>query len=423
MSQEFINPDPSCEDDFDPNSMPVDAALQRIAQAVRPLRHVESVAIRGALGRVLAGDVAAPFDVPPHRNSARDGYALAQQSIVSDDGVITLTVVGTSWAGKPYTDPLSAGECARIMTGAAMPPGTDVVVMQEHVEVEDNRIRFNANSPTASHVRYPGEDFHAGDVVLTAGKLLRPADLGVLASMGLAEVKVMRRLRVAFFSTGDELKMLGEPLGLGDIYDSNRYCLHGMLRRLGVEMIDLGVIPDTRDEVRRAFTEASEEADVVISTGGASVGEADYIAEVLEEMGSVNFWKISMKPGRPLTFGHLGDALFFGLPGNPVSVMVTFYQFVQPALRQMRGESSTFANRMRVPLASAIKKQPGRVEFQRGLLSVDSTGQTHVTSTGAQGSHILNSMSNANCFIILPLESTGAEAGELVEVEPFEGLV
>ena len=423
VNPEFVNPDPSCEDDFDPNSMPVEIALQRIADAVRPLHHVESVAIRGALGRVLANDVSAPFDVPPHRNSARDGYALSALTDADSSLPITRKIVGTSWAGKPYTDAIAADECVRIMTGAAMPEGTSVVVMQEHVEVDGDTIRFNATSPTAGHVRHPGEDFRTGDLVLTKGKLVRPADLGVLASMGFAEVRVFRKLRVAFFSTGDELKMIGQPLGLGDIYDSNRYCLHGMLRRLGAQMVDLGVIPDTRDAVQRAFSEASEEADVVISTGGASVGDADYIADVLEEMGSVNFWKIAMKPGRPLTFGHLRDALFFGLPGNPVSVMVTFYQFVQPALRKLRGEVDPIANRIRVPLASPIKKQPGRVEFQRGVLTMDATGQVHVTSTGAQGSHILNSMSNANCFIVLPLASTGAAAGDLVEVEPFDGLV
>ena len=423
MSAESINPDPNCADDFDPNSMPVEMALARIAAALTPLNHLESVAIRGALGRVLAADVKAPFDVPPHRNSGRDGYAVSDADLATGAGVATLRVVGTSWAGKPYTDAVEAGTAVRIMTGASMPDGTDSVVMQEHVEVEGDTIRFERSAPIAGNVRYPGEDFCAGTTVLRAGKLLRPADLGVLASMGLAEVRVFRKLRVAFFSTGDELRTIGEPLAPGDIYDSNRYTLHGMLRRLGVEMVDLGVIPDSRDAVRRAFHDAADEADVVVSTGGVSVGDADYVTELLAELGTVDFWKIAMKPGRPLTFGRIKNAHFFGLPGNPVSVMVTFYQFVQPALRRLRGETQIAPTRVRVPLTTPIKKQPGRMEFQRGVLALDKNGSLEVSSTGAQGSHVLNSMSQANCFIVLPLECAGVDAGALVEVEPFDGIV
>ncbi|MEM7404209.1 MAG: gephyrin-like molybdotransferase Glp [Pseudomonadota bacterium] len=422
MALESINPDPSCEDDYDPNSMPVEQAIARIERALQPVRETESVAIRAALGRVLAAEVTAPFDVPPHRNSARDGYALASASL-GESGVVELDIVGTSWAGHPYPDAVAAGQCVRIMTGAAMPDGADVVVMQEHVEVDGALIRCNADAPTAGHVRHPGEDLRAGAAVMAPGKLLQPADLGVLASVGLAEVRVYRRLRVAFFSTGDELRGIGQPLGPGDIYDSNRYTLHGMLTRLGVELIDLGVVADTREAVRDAFTNAAAVADVIVSSGGVSVGDADFVTGLLDELGSVNFWKIAMKPGRPLTFGHVHGAMFFGLPGNPVSVMVTFYQFVKPALRRLSGEATWVANRMRVPLTTPIKKQPGRMEFQRGVLKLDANGQTEVASTGAQGSHILNSMSLANCFIVLPLASTGADAGELVEVEPFEGLV
>lgn len=423
MASESINPDPSCADDFDPDSMPVEAALARIEAALTPLNHVESVAVRGALGRVLAADVKAPFDVPPHRNSARDGYAISDVDLQSKDGIATLNVVGTSWAGKPYTADVAPGQAVRIMTGASMPPGTDSVVMQEHVQCNGDTIAFERSAPIAGNVRYPGEDFRAGTTVLRAGKLMRPADLGVLASMGLAEVRVFRKLRVAFFSTGDELRTIGEPLGPGDIYDSNRYTLHGMLRRLGVEMVDLGVIPDSREAVRKAFDDAADEADVVVSTGGVSVGDADYVTELLAELGTVDFWKIAMKPGRPLTFGRLKNAHFFGLPGNPVSVMVTFYQFVQPALRRLRGETRITPTRVRVPLTTPIKKQPGRLEFQRGILELDASGTLQVRSTGAQGSHVLNSMSQANCFIVLPLENAGVAAGALVEVEPFDALV
>jgi molybdopterin molybdotransferase len=423
MTQESINPDPSCEDDYDPSSLPVEEALRRIQAAVAPLHHVESMPLRTALGRVLAEEVAAPFDVPAHRNSGRDGYALSATELEHKSGLISLALIGVSWAGKPFEGTVGASECVRIMTGAAMPDGTDVVVMQEHVNAANDTVSFNADAPTSGHVRHAGEDLRAGEAVLLPGKLLRPADIGVLASMGLAEVRVFRQVRVAFFSTGDELCTVGEVPRPGDIFDSNRYCLHGMLTRLGVQLIDLGVVRDTRDDVRRAFNTAAEVADVIVSSGGVSVGDADFVTEILTELGAVNFWKIAMKPGRPLTFGHVKNAVFFGLPGNPVSVMVTFYQFVQPALRRIRGEVGYTHNRVRIPLAQAIKKQPGRLEFQRGVMEVDQAGQLQVTSTGDQGSHILNSMSAANCFIVLPLESTGAMAGELVEVEPFEGLV
>jgi molybdopterin molybdotransferase len=259
----------------------------------------------------------------------------------------------------------------------------------------------------------------AGDVVLRAGRLLQPSDLGVLASLGFAEAPVRRRVRVAFFSTGDELKSVGTPLGKGDVYDSNRYTLWGMLTQLGVELLDLGVVLDNRDAVRRAFSEAAQIADAVITSGGVSVGEADYVKGVLEELGEVSFWKIAVKPGRPFAFGRLGEAVFFGLPGNPVSVMVTFEQLVAPALRRMMGQSNRPPMRMRVRCASRLKKAPGRLEFQRGNLATDSEGEIVVRSTGRQGSHVLTSMSGANCYIVLPVESTGAAPGDMVDVEPF----
>jgi molybdopterin molybdotransferase len=422
MTQESINPDASCEDDFDPNSLPAEEATRRISALLKPITESEHVAVRDALSRVLQSDVCAPFDVPPHRNSARDGFALRATDVIP--GATTrLEVVGASFAGHPYIGTLSAGQAVRIMTGAAMPDGADTVAMQEHVQAVDSQIELPDHAPRAGHIRHPGEDLKAGETVLQAGKMLRPADLGVLASMGVADVSVRRRLRVAFFSTGDELRSAGEPLGPGDIYDSNRYTVHGMLARLGVEQVDLGVVRDTPQDVRSAFDEASQNADVVISSGGVSVGDADYVTDMLREMGSVDFWKIAMKPGRPLTFGHVGQSVFFGLPGNPVSVMVTFYQFVQPALRKLMGERAHETARMRVALAAGIDKQPGRLEYQRGILETAPNGELMVRSTGAQGSHVLHSMSIANCFIVLPLESTGAAVGELVEVQPFEGIV
>ncbi|NKC16377.1 MAG: molybdopterin molybdenumtransferase MoeA [Gammaproteobacteria bacterium] len=421
MSQESINPDPSCEDDYDPHSMPVDEALRRIKAAIKPLQVSESVAVRAALGRVLSVPVTAPFDVPPHRNSARDGIALRSSDL--REALTRLRLVGASFAGHPYPHTLAAGEAIRIMTGAAMPAGADSVAMQEHVDVDGGYVDVPKAAARTTHIRHPGEDMRAGASVMPAGQWLRPADLGVLASLGIAEVPVYRRLRTAYFSTGDELRSVGQTLAPGDIFDSNRYTVHGMLARLGVEGLDLGIVRDTADEVRRAFEQACAAADVVISTGGVSVGAADYVTGMLRQMGTVNFWKIAMKPGRPLTFGHVNGALFFGLPGNPVSVMVTFYQFVQPALRLAMGIKGGEPPLMRVPLAASISKQPGRVEYQRGILTAANDGSLEVSSTGAQGSHILHSMSTANCFIVLPLESEGAEAGERVSVQPFEGLI
>jgi molybdopterin molybdotransferase len=272
-------------------------------------------------------------------------------------------------------------------------------------------------------VRRAGEDMARGDRVLLPGRRITPADLGVLASLGMGEVRVRRRLRVAFFSTGDELRSVGETLVEGQIYDSNRYTLHGMLTRLGVELLDLGVIRDDREAIRQAFTEAAAIADVVITSGGVSVGEADFVKQTLDELGQVDFWRIAMKPGKPLAFGRLGKAVFFGLPGNPVSVMATFYQFVQPALRGMTGESQTPAPTLWLTTETPLKKAAGRTDFQRGRLVRGTDGQWRVNSTGLQGSHVLTSMSQADCFVILPADCAGVAAGELVEVQPFAGLV
>lgn len=414
--------DKSHMEDYDPNSLTVEEALRRIDNTVQPVAGYEKVAIRSALGRVLAETIHSTINVPPHMNSAMDGYAVSSADFPAD-GSRELTVVGTAWAGKPFTGTVEHGQCVRIMTGAVLPAGTDSVVIQEKVEREGNIVRFGSGNKTGQNVRRPGEDLAVGQVVLEAGKRLSPADIGLLASLGVAEVKVRRRLRVAFFSTGDELRSIGEPLEEGQIYDSNRYTLYGMLTRLGADIIDMGVVRDRREDVQQAFAEAAAVADAIITSGGVSVGEADFVKETLEAMGEVNFWKIAMKPGRPLAFGKVRDAMFFGLPGNPVSVMVTFYQFVQPALQRMTGQMQTQPIRFRVPCASRLKKQPGRTEFQRGILETDTEGRMVVRSTGEQGSGILSSMSRANCFIVLPLDCGNVEPGTFVDVQPFEGLV
>lgn len=414
--------DPSCMDDFDPKSLAPDVALERIKDSVAPVTGSERVAIRSALGRILAADISSGIDVPGGTNSAMDGYAI-RSADVPREGPRELRVIGTAWAGKPLSSALGPGTAARIMTGALLPDGADTVVIQELAQRQGDIIRINAGITPGDNVRRAGEDIASGDVVLTRGHRLTPADIGLLASLGMGEVDVTRRLRVAFFSTGDELRSIGESLGRGDIYDSNRYTLYGMLTRLGADLLDMGVVRDRREDIETAFATAAENADVIITSGGVSVGEADYVKETLQKVGRVEFWKVAMKPGRPLAFGRVRDAWFFGLPGNPVSVMVTFYQFVQPALRKMMGEAAIDALMLKVRCTSKLKKRPGRVEYQRGVLERDESGQLVVRKAGAQGSGILSSMSRANCFIILPMESEGVESGMTVDVQPFFGLV
>lgn len=418
MTETQLRVDPSCMDDFDPASLPADEAQALILNSVRSVTGNECVAIRSALGRVLAEDVRSSINVPSHTNSAMDGYALAHDDLPGS-GTRRLEVVGTAWAGKPFQGSVTSGKCVRIMTGAPMPPGADTVVMQEHAEIENDQIIIDARHQTGQNVRSAGEDIAAGEVALKAGRRVSAADLGLLASLGVVEVQVYRKVRVAFFSTGDELRSLGQTLDAGAVYDSNRYTLYGMLTRLGVELIDLGVVRDRREDTFAAFDEAARCADVVLSSGGVSVGEADYVKEALEKLGQVTFWKVATKPGRPLAFGSIRDAMFFGLPGNPVSVMVTFYLFVQPALRRMMGELTTEPLLLRARCESKLRKNPGRTEYQRGVLSQDPQGNLMVTKTGAQGSGILSSMSLANCFIVLPLEASAVQPGETVTVLPF----
>jgi len=422
MSDDALVKDFSCMDDYDPNSLPADVALETIKSSLSVIRGSEKVAVRSALNAVLDEDIQSSMNVPSGINSAMDGYAISATDIPTD-GIKELRVVGTSWAGKPFDHKITPGECARIMTGGILPSGTDTVIIQESVEREADLIKIDADNRLGDNVRQAGEDIAMGDLVLPKGARLTAADLGLLASLGIGEVMIKRKLRVAFFSTGDELRSVGEQLEDGSVYDSNRYTLYGMLTRLGCDLLDMGVIRDKREDVEEAFLLAAENADVVISSGGVSVGEADFVKETLDKLGKVEFWKVAMKPGRPLAFGRVKNACFFGLPGNPVSVMVTFYQFVQPALRKLMGENKTEVITMKVPSASRLKKRPGRLEYQRGIMERDDDGQLVVRKTGAQGSGILSSMSQANCFIILPIESSTVEPGTMVDVQPFFGLV
>jgi len=416
-----FTPQPSCATAEPVTTLRVEEARQRILQQISAISCWRKVALRDALGQVLHADIISPLSVPPHSNSAMDGYALRGEDLQNLS--IPLKLIGSAFAGRPYVKIVNSGECARIMTGAMMPDGCDTVIMQEQVEVNDDLITLHGEHHTGQNVRLAGEDIQEGAVVLRAGHRIIPADLGLLASLGLAEVMVRRRIRVAFFSTGDELRSLGETLSAGDIYDSNRYTLYAMLKRLDAEIIDMGVVTDTPDALRTALLEAANEADVVITSGGVSVGEADYIKQLLDELGEVNFWKIAMKPGRPLAYGKIADTHFFGLPGNPVSVMVTFYQFVQPALNKLAGNIEQPPLLLQAVAAADIRKRPGRFEFQRGLLSSNAAHQLEVKMTGEQGSGILHSMSHANCFILLDEDCDGVAAGQSVTVQPFAGLI
>lgn len=416
-----FTPIASCADPLEASLMPIDTARGLIQQQLNPLTAWQKSAIRDALGRILHHDIISPHNVPAHRNSAMDGYAINGADITGDS--FTLRHVGTAFAGTPFIGTLARGECIRIMTGAVVPAECDTIIMQEHVEVDSDQITIHGKQRAGQHLRNAGEDIAIGDTVLAAGRKLIPADLGLIASLGIAEVTVTRRLRIAFFSTGDELRAIGEPLAAGDIYDSNRYTLHGMLTRFGAEVIDLGVVPDQPDALRAALQHAAEVADVVITSGGVSVGDADYVKQMLAELGEVGFWKIAMKPGRPLAFGKIGNAHFFGLPGNPVSVMVTFYQFVLPALQRLTGDTSPPPPTFNVRCSHPIRKRPGRYEFQRGILFTDDDGNLAVKTTGQQGSGILCSMSIANCFILIDETCNGINTDDMVVVQPFNGLI
>jgi molybdopterin molybdotransferase len=414
----------SCLDGYDPDALRVDKACEAIRSCISPISDFEKIEIRKALGRVLAQDIVPTINVPAHDNSAMDGYAVRSADFSSNE--LSLEEIGSALAGRPFAGKVGRGQCVRIMTGAVMPEGADTVVVQEVVQRDEQnrRVLIPKGQKTGQNVRYAGEDLKVGVPVLAPGKLLRPAELGLVASLGIPEIKVKRKLRVAFFSTGDELASIGRPLAEGEVYDSNRYTLHGMLSRLGVEILDLGVVRDDPALLEAAFRKAAGAADAVITTGGVSVGEADFTRELMAKLGEVLFWKIAMRPGRPMAFGRIGDAWLFGLPGNPVAVMVTFYQFVRDALLHLSGRTDDYA----VPLLQAVSSQPirkipGRTEFQRGILYKDKEkNRWQVRTTGQQGSGVLRSMSEANCFIVLEHERGKVEAGELVSVQLFEGL-
>ncbi|MBV7316683.1 gephyrin-like molybdotransferase Glp [Shewanella sp. NIFS-20-20] len=404
--------DPCCQ----PDLLHPDAAIPLLLGQVNAITATEVVQLPQALGRVLAEDLVSAIDLPPFANSSMDGFAFRYANWQPDS---PLTLVGQSFAGHPYQGQYQAGTCIRIMTGAPVPTGYDSVQMQELAQVDGTQVTLAAVKGVGENVRQRGEELSQGTKVLTQGCQIGAAEMGVLATIGVPQLKVLRRLKVAFFSTGDELMPVGSELGQGQIYDSNRYSLQGLLSRAGVDWLDLGVIKDDPEAIRQAFMTASREADLVLTSGGVSVGEADYTKQILDEEGQITFWKLAIKPGKPFAFGHIAKAIFCGLPGNPVSSMVTFYKIVMPVIHKLQGLPPQPVIRINAELQQAIRKHPGRVEYQRGILTTSAEGVATVATTGSQGSGMLTSMTLANCFIVLDQMQGDTPAGTQVIVEPF----
>jgi molybdopterin molybdotransferase len=430
---------------YDPKALGAAQVNEFLARLVEPVTDVEDVGIFQSLGRVLARDVVSPVSVPPHDNSAMDGYAF-DGAALRPDAPLALTVVGTALAGKAWQGRVGPGECVKIMTGAIMPPGLDTVVPQEFTRVEGDTVHIPAGVlQRGDNRRLLGEDLMAGRPALAAGNRIGPAACGLLASLGVATVPVLRRLRVAYFSTGDEILSIGEAPREGAVYDSNRYTVFGLLTRLGVEVLDLGVVRDEPALLEAAFTRAAREADAIITSGGVSVGEADFTKTMMKQLGDVAFWRIAMRPGRPMAVGRISamkladthrenvvfssdfgsnhEAILFGLPGNPVAVMVTFLAFVRPALLRMMGCTACAQPLLKAHSQEALRKKPGRTEYQRGIVSTAADGTLQVRTTGNQGSGVLRSMVEANGLIVLHHDQGNVAVGDVVDVMMFDGMV
>ena len=431
---------------YDPQALSADAVNAFLERLVEPVTQTERVPLFSALGRVLAEDIVSPISVPPHDNSAMDGFAFDGAQLVPGQP-LSLNVVGTALAGAAWRGHVARGECVKIMTGAVMPAGLDTVVPQEFTRVDGDTVAVPANVvKPGDNRRKLGEDLMAGQPALQKGELLAPAALGLMASLGMAEVSVMRRLRVAYFSTGDEILSLGEPPREGAVYDSNRYTVFGLLTRMGCEVIDLGVVKDQPALLEAAFLHAAREADAVITSGGVSVGEADHTKAMMKKLGDVAFWRIAMRPGRPMAVGRIAahglqgesafgarrtsasssqndrhPAILFGLPGNPVAVMVTFYAFVRPALLRMMGARPESPVLLRAASEEPMRKKPGRTEYQRGIVTRHADGSLSVRTTGNQGSGVLSGMVKANGLIVLGHAQGNVAVGDAVSVMMFEG--
>ncbi|HYF42047.1 MAG TPA: gephyrin-like molybdotransferase Glp [Ramlibacter sp.] len=407
---------------YDPQALSAQAVGEFLSHLVQPVAETEEVTVLQALGRVLARDIVSPISVPPHDNSAMDGYAFDGAELAGGQP-LSLEVVGTALAGKAWQGTVRAGQCVKIMTGAVMPAGLDTVVPQEFTQADGPaRIRIPAGLlQPGDNRRLKGEDLMEGRPALQKGELLGPAACGLVASLGLERVPVARRLRVAYFSTGDEILSLGQAPREGAVYDSNRYTVHGMLARLGCDVIDLGVVPDEPAQLENTFRQAAASADAIITSGGVSVGEADHTKAMMAQLGDVAFWRIAMRPGRPMAVGRIGNAVLFGLPGNPVAVMVTFLAFVRPALLQMMGCRRSAPPLLRARSQEGLRKKPGRTEYQRGIVSTAADGTLQVRTTGNQGSGVLSSMVQANGLIVLHHGQGNVAVGDEVDVMMFEG--
>ncbi|MCS5566095.1 MAG: molybdopterin molybdotransferase MoeA [Methylococcales bacterium] len=419
-----FKPAPSCTDINEYGSLRAHDALNLILERVEPVSGTEQIPLQHAGGRVLAQSIRSDFNVPAHTNSAVDGYAVRGRDLDSAGPGIEFRIIGTALAGEPFPGTVGPSECVRIMTGAVLSRGADTVLMQEHVEIGDRVIRIQGTHRSGDNVRPAGEDIRQGETILDPGRLCTPADIGLIASLGRGEVRAKRPIRVGLLSTGTEIRSIGTPLEEGTLYDSNRHILQAALQKLPVEISDYGIIPDDQVILNQTFANAERNNDIIISTGGVSVGDADHTRECIEALGQVVFSKVAIKPGRPLTFARLSSGFFFGLPGNPVAVMVTYYQFVLPALKKLAGiEPMPKVLTLRAQTLNRFRKKPGRTEYQRAILSRDENGSWLVASTGRQGSGILRSMSLANAFVILDHDESIVERGEEVTVQPFETLV
>jgi len=408
---------------YDAQALSAGAVNDFLERLVEPLRETEPVAVFDALDRVLAQDLVSPISVPPHDNSAMDGYAFDGAQLAADRP-LTLEVVGTALAGSAWHGSVGPGQCVKIMTGAIMPAGLDTVVPQEFTQADGQRITVPAGVlRRGDNRRLQGEDLRAGAPALHAGQRLGPAACGLVASLGMGTVTVVRRPRVAFFSTGDEILSVGEAPREGAVYDSNRYTVFGLLRKLGCEVIDLGVVRDQPALLEAAFRDAAARADAIITSGGVSVGEADFTKAMMKQLGDVAFWKIAMRPGRPMAVGSIGRSVLFGLPGNPVAVMVTFLAFVRPALLRLMGASATPPPLLQARSQEPIRKKAGRTEYQRGWVSTAADGTLQVRTTGNQGSGVLSSMVQANGLIVLHHGQGNVAAGEAVDVMMFDGVI
>ena len=410
---------------YDPQALSARHVNDFLAQLVQPVQEQETVPLMQAHGRILAQDVVSPISVPPHDNSAMDGYALRGAELRSDRPT-PLKVVGTAFAGAAWQGNVNSGECVRIMTGAIMPPGLDTVAPQELVKVEGDTVHIPPGLlQPGDNRRLLGEDLMAGQAALHAGTRLTPAACGLLASLGLPTASVWRRPKVAYFSTGDEILSLGEAPREGAVYDSNRYTVAGMVQALGCELIDMGVVRDEPAALEQAFVDAAAQADAIVTSGGVSVGEADHTKAMMKKLGDVAFWRIAMRPGRPMAVGRIqrGDrsAVLFGLPGNPVAVMVTFAAFVRPALQQLMGWQAPPLPLLKARSTEALRKKPGRTEYQRGIVSTNAAGELQVSITGNQGSGVLSSMVQANGLIVLGHAQGNVAVGDAVDVMMFDG--